>query len=72
VREICEVCEVCEVLRDCGFQLLFIASENSASVIRMHFTDTFGHVFFLASFASQIEQLNMRLPEDGADVRRNA
>jgi len=41
--------------------------KNSASVGRPHFTNTFGQVFTTSCRAE-----NMRLPEDGADVPRNA
>jgi hypothetical protein len=37
--------------------------ESSALVRRLHFTDMFGQVDVL-----KIEQLNVRLPEDGANV----
>jgi len=37
--------------------------ENSALVRRLHFTDMVGQVDAL-----KIEQLNMRLPEDGANL----
>jgi len=46
-------------------------SGKSASVRRPHFTNMFGQMVWPV-VALQIQQLNMRQPEDGTDVHQNA
>jgi len=46
----------------------YLCARGSVSVRRLHFTNTYRQVLM----RRKIEQLNVSLPEDGADVRPNA